>query len=60
MRKLKFIMTTTCYSPHDPIAVEMHVKQLSRALVEKGHEVHILYSWDANRFKNMILVMIHQ
>jgi glycosyltransferase involved in cell wall biosynthesis len=48
---MKFVMTTACYSPFEPIAGEAHVKYLSRGLVSRGHEVHIFYSWDANRYK---------
>ena len=48
---MKFVMTTSCYSPVERVADEKHIQNLADELIKKGHEVHIFYSWNANRFK---------
>lgn len=51
MKPLKILMTSACYDPDNSVAAETHIKRLSQELIARGHEVHIIYSWDANRYK---------
>ena len=51
VKHMKFVMTTSCYSPVERVADEKHIQNLADELIKKGHEVHIFYSWNANRFK---------
>jgi glycosyltransferase involved in cell wall biosynthesis len=48
---VRFLFTTSFYPPYHVGGACTHVKYLAEALAEKGHEVHVLYSKDAYRFK---------
>jgi glycosyltransferase involved in cell wall biosynthesis len=45
------VMTSTFYPPYHIGGDAMHVKYLAEALVQNGHEVHVLHSIDAYRLK---------
>lgn len=46
-----FLMTSTYYPPYHVGGDAVHVKYLSEELVKLGHEVHVLFSLDAYRYK---------
>jgi glycosyltransferase involved in cell wall biosynthesis len=48
---MRFLFTTSFYPPFHVGGACTHVKYLAEALAERGHEVHVLYSKDAYRFK---------
>lgn len=53
METLRFLMVTTFYPPAHVGGDAVHVKYLSEALAEQGHEVHVEYSPAAYRIKRL-------
>jgi glycosyltransferase involved in cell wall biosynthesis len=51
METLRFVMTSTFYPPYHLGGDAVQVKYLADALVERGHEVHVMFSKDAYRLK---------
>src|SRR3989344_2047306 len=48
---MKFLFTCSFYPPYSLGGDGVHVKYLAEALVKKGHQVYVLTSLDAYRFK---------
>jgi glycosyltransferase involved in cell wall biosynthesis len=51
MNKLTFLMASSFYPPYHIGGDATHVKYLSEALADRGHEVHVLHSLDAYTIK---------
>jgi glycosyltransferase involved in cell wall biosynthesis len=51
MESLRFVFTTSFYPPYHLGGDAVHVFYLANALAAKGHEVHVLHSYDAYRLK---------
>lgn len=51
METKTFLMTSSYYPPHHIGGDATHVKYLSEELVKLGHEVHVMFSLDAYRYK---------
>jgi len=51
METKKFLMTSSYYPPYHIGGDATHVKCLSEELVKLGHEVHVMFSIDAFRYK---------
>ena len=51
MNRLTFLMTSSFYPPYHVGGDATHVKYLSEALADMGHEVHVLHSLDAYKLK---------
>lgn len=51
METKTFLFTTSFYPPYHIGGDAIHVAYLSRELVARGHEVHVLHSVDAYRLK---------
>jgi glycosyltransferase involved in cell wall biosynthesis len=51
METRRFIMASSFYPPYHLGGDAIHVKQLSEALANKGHDVHVIHSIDAYRVK---------
>lgn len=51
MEKKTFLMTSSYYPPYHIGGDAVHVKYLSEELVKLGHEVHVMSSLDAYRYK---------
>ncbi len=51
METKTFLMTTSYYPPYHIGGDATHVKYLSEELVKLGHEVHVMFSLDAYRYK---------
>jgi len=51
METKKFLMTSSFYPPYHIGGDATHVKYLSEELVKLGHEVHVMFSLDAYRYK---------
>jgi len=49
--KMKILITTSFYPPYHLGGDATHCKYLAEALVKEGHEVHVLFSWDAYGWK---------
>ncbi len=48
---MKILMTTSFYPPYHVGGADTLVKYFAEALVKEGHEVHVLFSMDAFKFK---------
>ena len=48
---MKFLMTTTFYPPFHIGGDAVFVKRLAEELVNRGHEVHVMFSYDAYKLK---------
>lgn len=51
METKTFLMTSSYYPPYHIGGDAVHVKYLSEELVKLGHEVHVMFSLDAFRYK---------
>ena len=51
METKTFLMTSSYYPPHHIGGDATHVRYLSEELVKLGHEVHVMFSLDAYRYK---------
>ena len=51
METKTFLMTSTYYPPYHIGGDAVHVKYLSEELVKLGHEVHVMFSLDAYKYK---------
>lgn len=51
METRRIVMTSTFYPPYHLGGDAVHVKYLAEALVDHGHEVHVLHSMDAYHLK---------
>lgn len=51
METKTFLMTSSFYPPYHIGGDAVHVKYLSEELVKQGHEVHVMFSIDAYKYK---------